>query len=61
MGQFLKMAQAVATGGEAKMRIQEGDIKVNGQVETRRGRQLQNGDTVEIDGRVLTVHSGGER
>lgn len=61
LGQFLKMAHAVATGGEAKVRIQEGDVKVNGQMETRRGRQLQSGDTVEIDGRILTVHSVVER
>lgn len=55
LGQFLKIANAVATGGEAKLRIQGGDVKVNGEVETRRGRQLGVGDTVEISGRTLIV------
>ena len=56
LGQFLKMADFVSTGGEAKIRIQSGEIKVNGQVETRRGRQLKDGDQVESeDGRLCTV------
>ena len=41
------------TGGEAKLRIQRGDVRVNGAIETRRGRQLAPGDAVEIDGREL--------
>jgi len=45
----------VATGGEAKLRIQRGDVRVNGVVETRRGRQLGLGDAVCIDGRELLV------
>lgn len=55
LGQFLKIANVVATGGEAKLRIQHGDVKVNGEVETRRGRQLQAGDAVEIAGQILMV------
>jgi ribosome-associated protein len=59
LGQLLKMANLTGTGGEAKMRIQQGEVKVNGELETRRGRQLRAGDVVELAGRVLQV-SGGE-
>ena len=55
LGQFLKLAGVVETGGEAKLRIQEGEAKVNGEVETRRGRQLVAGDLVEFGGEVLEV------
>jgi ribosome-associated protein len=53
LGQFLKLAGVVETGGEAKARIQEGEAKVNGEVETRRGRQLVPGDLVEFAGEIL--------
>jgi len=55
LGQFLKLAGVVETGGEAKLRIQEGEARVNGQVETRRGRQLVAGDLVEFAGEVLEI------
>lgn len=55
LGQFLKLADAVDTGGEAKMRIADGEVLVNGEVETRRGRQLQRGDVVELSGRSYRV------
>jgi ribosome-associated protein len=55
LDQFLKFQGLVATGGEAKLRIQRGDVRVNGAVETRRGRQLALGDAVGIDGRELLV------
>lgn len=55
LGQFLKLAGVVETGGEAKLRIQEGEAKVNGEVETRRGRQLVPGDLVEFGGEVLEI------
>jgi ribosome-associated protein len=55
LGQFLKLAGVVDTGGEAKARIQEGEAKVNGEVETRRGRQLVPGDLVEFGGVALEV------
>lgn len=58
--QFLKLAQIVATGGQAKMIIQGGHVRVNGQVEMRRGRQLRPGDRVEVDGEVLIVMSDSE-
>jgi ribosome-associated protein len=55
LDQFLKFQDLVSSGGEAKHRIQRGDVRVNGAVETRRGRQLATGDAVEIDGRELLV------
>lgn len=58
LGQFLKMANLVGTGGEAKLRIQQGEVKVNGEVERRRGRQLRAGDLVEIAGQVRQLRAG---
>jgi ribosome-associated protein len=58
LGQFLKMANLVGTGGEAKLRIQQGEVKVNGEVERRRGRQLRAGDQVEIAGQVRRLQTG---
>lgn len=55
--QFLKLAQVVATGGQAKMLIQSGAVRVNGVVETRRGRKLRPGDSVIVDGEELIVAS----
>ena len=55
LGQFLKLAGVVETGGEAKLRIQEGEAKVNGEVDTRRGRQLVAGDLVEFGGEILEI------
>ncbi len=52
---LLKFASAVSTGGEAKIRIQEGEVTVNGEVCTQRGRKIRPGDTVEMDGRRYTV------
>ena len=46
LGQFLKLAQVVQDGLEAKFYILNGEVKVNGEVETRRGRQLQRSDIV---------------
>jgi ribosome-associated protein len=51
LGQFLKLADAVDTGGEAKILISSGDVEVNGEVEFRRGRQLRKGDEVSVLGR----------
>ncbi len=50
LSQYLKWMGLCATGGEAKIRIQEGEIFVNGEVETRRGRVLRSGDRVTVEG-----------
>jgi ribosome-associated protein len=48
LGQFLKLANLVESGAEAKPVIAEGAVLVNGEVETRRGRQLVKGDVVTL-------------
>ena len=48
LGQFLKLANLVETGAEAKPLIADGAVRVNGEVETRRGRQLVLGDVVTL-------------
>jgi ribosome-associated protein len=55
LDQFLKLANAVGGGGEAKIRVQAGEVSVNGAVETRRGHKLHRGDVVEIDGAMFRV------
>jgi ribosome-associated protein len=57
LGAFLKLAGVAATGGHAKIIIQEGDVSVNGEVERRRGRTLQPGDVVAVAGREYRVWS----
>ena len=52
---LLKFAAVVSTGGEAKMRIADGEVSVNGTVCTQRGKKIRPGDLVSIDGRELTV------
>ena len=48
LGQFLKLANLVDSGADAKEPLLQGLVKVNGEVETRRGRQLSVGDLVEL-------------
>ena len=48
LGQFLKLANLVESGAEAKPVIADGAVLVNGEVETRRGRQLVKGDVVTL-------------
>lgn len=55
LDQFLKLQGIVQTGGEAKIRIQEGEVKVNDAMETRRGKKLRNGDRVTIDNQTYSV------
>jgi ribosome-associated protein len=55
LGQFLKLANLVDSGADAKPAVQEGHVRVNGEVETRRGRQLQLGDVVELGAQAARV------
>lgn len=55
LGQFLKVAGLVQTGGQAKALIQSGEVRVNGLVETRRGLGLRAGDAIEVGGRTARV------
>ncbi|MCI8807386.1 MAG: RNA-binding S4 domain-containing protein [Oscillospiraceae bacterium] len=52
---LLKFAGAAGTGGEAKLAIQEGEVKVNGEVCLMRGKKLRPGDRVELPGLALVV------
>ena len=52
---FLKFAGAVGTGGEAKLRIAGGEVLVNGEVCTMRGKKLRGGDTVQLGKEAFTV------
>jgi len=55
LDQFLKLANVVQSGGEAKHLIQGGEVKLNGEIETRRKKKLQQGDIIEIFDYVLEV------
>ena len=52
---LLKLANLVGTGGEAKIVIQNGDVSVNGEVCTMRGKKIRPGDKVAFGGKELTV------
>jgi ribosome-associated protein len=59
LGQFLKLADLVDTGADAKGVLAAGLVRVNGDVESRRGRQLAAGDVVELGGRRVVVSTDG--
>jgi ribosome-associated protein len=55
LGQALKAANVVGSGGEAKVLIQAGEVRINGEVETHRGRKLKRGDIIEVGEERLKV------
>jgi len=55
LDQFLKLTGRARSGGEAKHRIQAGEVTVNGQVETHRSRKLAPGDRVGLGGETIEV------
>ena len=55
LGQAIKASGLVGTGGEAKVLIQAGEVSVNGEVETRRGRRLEEGDVIEVGDERLEI------
>lgn len=55
LGQFLKFAGLLDSGGDAKELIVDGHVRVNDEVERRRGRQLRDGDLVALGGRTVRV------
>lgn len=55
LGQLLKLANLVEDGGEAKNLIENGMVKVNSDIEERRGRQLHVGDTVTVGARSVRL------
>ena len=52
---FLKMCDAVQTGGHAKIVIQEGEVRVNGEICTQRGKKLRSGDKAEFENVIYIV------
>jgi ribosome-associated protein len=61
LGQFLKLANLVQDGFEAKIQIQNGEVQVNGVIETRRGRKLNGGDQIVMGGvEYLITHKKEE-
>lgn len=55
LGQVLKAANMVSNGADAKFLIQDGEVKVNGETETRRGRKIHDGDIVEYNGMKVKI------
>ena len=55
LGQALKLAGLTGSGGEARALIEEGAVRVNGEVEMRRGRQLLRGDVVAVGGEAVRI------
>ncbi|MBE6787090.1 MAG: RNA-binding S4 domain-containing protein [Ruminococcaceae bacterium] len=51
----MKLGDMVVTGGHAKIVIQEGEVKVNGQVCTMRGKKLHKGDKIEFEGNLVEI------
>jgi ribosome-associated protein len=55
LGQLLKLANLVETGGAAKHVLEAGEVTVNGRTETRRGAQLKPGDVVALQGQKVRL------
>lgn len=55
LGQLLKLAGLVSSGVEAKVVIQNGEVTVNGEIDTRRGKKIYPQDVVEYKGQQVTV------
>lgn len=55
LDQFLKWSGVAQTGGEAKLMIQGGQVKVNGTTETRRARKVVEGDSIMVKGQIYKV------
>ena len=59
LGELLKLAGVVGTGGEAKLLLTSTEVRVNGELESRRGRQLHPGDEVAVGDEVLRLVAQG--
>ena len=57
LGQAMKLAGLVDSGVDAKIEIQEGFVKVNGEVEFQRGKKIYAGDVIEFDGQQVRVEN----
>lgn len=59
LGQALKAANLVGSGLEAKIMINQGKVKVNGAVETQRGKKLYDGDTITFNDKQIMIKKAG--
>jgi ribosome-associated protein len=59
LGQALKLANLAEDGAHARGLVESGEVTVNGEVETRRGRQLHPGDVVAAGGSAVRITAGG--
>ena len=57
LGQALKLAGLVDSGVDAKIEIQDGNVKVNGEIELQRGKKIYVGDVIEFDGQQVRVEN----
>ena len=55
LGQFLKFADVISTGGEAKLFLSQNDVYINGELDVRRGRKLRSGDRIKILGETYLI------
>lgn len=55
LDQFLKYANIISSGSEAKYLIAQNSVRVNGEIATQRGKKLRNGDKVEVDGKIYII------
>lgn len=55
LGQALKAAGLVESGAEAKQAVQDGSVTVNGEIDTRRGRKLHDGDVIQYNGKKIRI------
>ena len=55
LGQFLKLADVISTGGEAKAFLQNNEVVINDEIDCRRGRKLREGDIVEVLGKSFRI------
>lgn len=58
LGQALKLSGLAGSGVDAKMMIQDGNVKVNGEKEFQRGKKLRHGDVVEYNGKEFRINAG---
>ena len=55
LGQFLKLASIIQSGGEAKSYLLDAHCLINGEEDNRRGRKLRDGDKIEIEGNIYII------
>jgi len=55
LGQFLKFTKIISNGGEEKIYLSTHQVKVNGELENRRGKKLHDKDIIEVEGKVFQI------